>query len=171
MAMWVLVSVLIVVGMGLYAHYATRQRLFVAFSPKALEMGIQAPKQAHDGDMGYDLFAVEIRRIDGSEAWFIDTGVMFQAPHGWGGLLLSRSSGNMRVRLQPTGVIDNQYRGTVKVVIHPLDGMPLDVKVGDKIAQIVFVPFLTAVVCVIDESELTTTIRGKDGWGSTDREQ
>lgn len=104
-----------------------------------------------------------------------DTGLSVEIPTGWAMLIFSRSGQgfNYDTRLANcVGVIDSDYRGTIKVKLtcdDPDDGLetkvPLYVKPGDRIAQAMLVP--VEKVEFIQTDDLSDTERGANGFGST----
>jgi len=129
------------------------------------------PTRAHDGDAGYDLYAVEAARIDPGERASVGTGIALAIPHGWAGLVLPRSglAGKHGITLpNAPGLIDAGYRGEVRVLLLNTDAAePFEVAPGDRIAQLLLVrheaPELTEV------ASLEETMRGAGGFGSSGR--
>jgi len=128
--------------------------------------GDYAPETATDGSAGLDLF---VNSIDHNRTE-IGTGVHVEIPHGYVGILLPRSSWGVKgFKLANTaGVIDSDYRGEIKIVrdLHPTKGH-LDVRAGDKVAQLVVVPCMTATHRCYALSDLSETARADGGFGST----
>jgi dUTP pyrophosphatase len=129
------------------------------------------PARAHDGDAGYDLFAVEAAHIGPGERASVGTGIAVAIPDGWAGLVLPRSglAAKHGITLpNAPGLIDAGYRGEVRVLLLNTDPTePFDVAPGDRIAQLLLVrheaPELTEV------ASLDETIRGAGGFGSSGR--
>jgi dUTP pyrophosphatase len=129
------------------------------------------PARAHDGDAGYDLFAVEAAHIGPGERASVGTGIAVAIPDGWAGLVLPRSglAAKHGITLpNAPGLIDAGYRGEVRVLLLNTDpSEPFDVAPGDRIAQLLLVrheaPELTEV------ASLDETIRGAGGFGSSGR--
>lgn len=118
-----------------------------------------------DGDVGYDLRAMEDVTIWPGIQHVIATGIRLEIPAGYGGLVKDRSSMASKQVYTHGGVIDESYRGEIKVLLANHGNMPHQVRKGDKIAQLLIVPVLTV------ETErvlvLPDTIRGEGGFGST----
>ena len=98
----------------------------------------------------------------------VPTGVAMEIPEGFVGLVFARSSLATKKGLAPAnkvGVIDSDYRGEIMVALHNHSGESAQVRPGERIAQIVIVPHLTAQFEIADE--LSSTERGAGGFGST----
>lgn len=126
------------------------------------EYELQKPR---DGDVGYDLRSIEDITIWPGTQHIIRTGIKLEIPPGYGGLVKDRSSMASKRIYTHGGVIDSIYRGEIKVMLANHGNMPYQVRKGDKIAQLLIVPVLTA------ETErvlvLSDTVRGEGGFGST----
>ncbi len=119
---------------------------------------------------GYDLFADvnESVEIQPHETKMIGTGLAMEIPEGYFGGVFARSGLSSKEGLRPAncvGVVDADYRGEVKVALHNDGEVVREIKVGQKIAQLVVVPFLS--VEFDDVKELSETVRGVGGFGST----
>jgi dUTP pyrophosphatase len=127
------------------------------------------PEKAHDGDLGYDLFAAEEVRIFPGETKLVSTGIAIQFPDGYGGIIKDRSSIATKLKLfTVAGVIDNGYIGELKVALHNSGYNLQDIKVGDKIAQIILLPTVNFSVIEVDEV-ISSDGRGEGGFGSTNK--
>ena len=99
---------------------------------------------------------------------FIHTGIAIAIPEGLVGLNFARSGMAAKRGLAPAnkvGVIDSDYRGEVMVALHNHGKEPQTVEHGDRVAQMVFVPYYAADFVEVDE--LDSTVRGEGGFGST----
>lgn len=119
---------------------------------------------------GADLYAVlgEPVTIAPHETKFISTGLAFEIPVGLVGLVFARSGLSCKEDLAPAnkvGVIDADYRGEVKVVLHNHGTQVRTIENGNRIGQIVFVPYVQAQFETVDE--LTDTKRSNGGFGHT----
>ena len=128
------------------------------------------PTYGTEFSAGADLYAL----IDGSvtiepgETKMIGTGLAFAIPEGLVGLIFARSSLGTKKGLAPAnkvGVIDSDYRGEVRVVLHNHSSVAQTIENGERIAQMAFVPYYAAEFSVVDE--LSATLRGEGGFGST----
>lgn len=99
---------------------------------------------------------------------FIHTGIALEIPDGFAGLVFARSGLACKKGLAPAnkvGVIDSDYRGEILVALHNHSDHDLFIESGERIAQLVITPYLTADFTEVDE--LDETGRGEDGFGST----
>ena len=121
---------------------------------------------------GADLYACEENAVtvEAGETKLIHTGIAMAIPEGYVGLVYARSGLASKRGLAPAnkvGVIDSDYRGEVMVALHNHGSVPQTVESGERIAQIVFTPYVAAEFNVTDE--LDDTVRGAGGFGSTGR--
>ena len=138
-----------------------------------LSPGAKLPERQHTYDAGADLFAWWDKSINNTqelliypgEQALVDTGVAVKIPEGYAGFVYNRSSQGKRGIGVPNsvGVIDSEYRGTIKVLLKNFSDDPYSIKFWDRIAQL-----------VIQRVELPTfqdiwndTQRGTGGFGST----
>lgn len=125
------------------------------------------PAYAHEGDAGLDLRSVEDVTLAPGESRLIGTGLRCEVPSGCVGLVFTRSGlGSRGVTIRnAVGVIDSGYRGEVMCALWNTTSAPFDVHAGDRICQMVVMPYCP---CTIQEAdELSETERGTDGHGST----
>ncbi|MBR7147049.1 MAG: dUTP diphosphatase, partial [Oscillospiraceae bacterium] len=95
-------------------------------------------------------------------------GLAIELPEGTFGAIFARSGLATREGLRPAncvGVIDSDYRGEVMVALHNDSPVPRTVKSGERIAQLVVMPYLP--VMFEEADELSDTARGEGGFGST----
>lgn len=127
--------------------------------------GITAPKQ---GDCGYDLRASHDARVSAMMVTKVRTGIHLAIPEGYFGMIAERSSMGAKGIAVRGGIIDSSYRGELVVMLHNLTNEVYCVEKGDKIAQIIFIPYDRPVLEYVDSlEELGETERGQDGFGST----
>ena len=134
---------------------------------KLLSEGAQAPVRRTDGAAGYDLCAAQVRVIPANttKPELVDTGVAFEIPRGWVGLIRDRSGLASRSGLiVVAGVIDSDYRGPVMIAMHNVSDRMAILDDGYHIAQILFVPCYMGELV---EADLSETERGANGFGST----
>ena len=136
-----------------------------------LNESAQRPSRAHEGDAGLDLYACEAAHIGPGERWSIGTGVGVEIPEGHAGLVLPRS-GLARdhgiALVNAPGLIDSGYRGELRVLLLNTDpAETFRVEPGDRIAQLVLTPVVTA--DVVETRGLTESARGEGGFGSSGR--
>lgn len=119
---------------------------------------------------GCDLYACtdESVTINPHETVLIHTGIAMEIPVGYAGLIYARSGLASKRNLAPAnkvGVVDSDYRGEVMVAIHNHGTIPQTIEHGERIAQMVITPFLS--VSFTETDNLTDTVRGEGGFGST----
>lgn len=119
---------------------------------------------------GADLYACldEPVTIAPGETVFIPTGLAMEVPKGYAGLVYARSSLGAKRGLAPAnkvGVIDSDYRGEVRVVLHNHGAETQTVAGGDRIAQLLITPVLQPEF--VEVAQLDDTQRGRGGFGST----
>ena len=106
--------------------------------------------------------------IGPGETVVIPTGLAVEIPRGYVGLVFGRSGLALKRDLAPAnkvGVIDSDYRGELKTALHNHGTEPQTVEPGERISQLVLVPYLTAQFTEADS--LSDTQRGTGGFGST----
>jgi len=137
-----------------------------------LSSGAKAPTVAHPGeDLGYDLYSSETVTIPAHGNAVVPTGIAIEctAADGkpMGCLLRDRSSLASKRLAILAGVIDAGYRGEIKVVMENLGDQPYTIHAGDKIANMIPHPVLTAEVELV--ADLTESKRKAGGFGSSGR--
>lgn len=135
--------------------------------PTVLFQGAE-PRRAHDTDAGYDVLAVQHAEIQPGKRGLVSVGVKLALPTGTVGLIAPRSGLALKhgiTVLNAPGVIDEGFRGEVKVILANLGDEAFHVKPGDKIAQLVIVPVVHPRWERSDH--LPVADRGEDGFGST----
>lgn len=123
---------------------------------------------AHEGDAGLDIAANETVTLEPGERKLVGTGVSIAVPNGYVGLLAPRSGNAAKKGLtlaNSVGVIDSGYRGEVKGIMVNLGSETVTINSGERIMQLILVPFLSAVVTPVES--LDETERGENGFGST----
>ena len=119
---------------------------------------------------GADLYAVldAPLAIAPGETKLVKTGLSMEIPEGYAGLIYARSGLASKRGLAPAnkvGVVDADYRGEVMVALHNHSNSVQEVAPMDRIAQLVVAPFLKAEF--VETEELSETVRGEGGFGST----
>ena len=137
---------------------------------KKLNPAAVLPAYGSEYAAGADLYACleEEITIAPCETALIPTGIAVELPVGYAGLIYARSGLATKKGLAPAnkvGVVDCDYRGEVKVSLHNHSSMPQTVSPGERIAQLVIAPYITAEVS--EAEELSETVRGAGGFGST----
>lgn len=121
---------------------------------------------------GADLYACieESVNFEPGETRLIHTGLSMEIPAGYAGLIYARSGLASKKGLAPAnkvGVIDADYRGELMVALHNHSNVTVSIEPQERIAQLVITPYLTAHFEETDQ--LSDTVRGAGGFGSTGR--
>lgn len=124
------------------------------------------PTRSNSDDAGWDLYSITTRSIAPSQRVTIRTGISLQIPEEYVGLIWPRSGMSVKNGIDVlAGVVDSGYRGEIKVCLLNTSREWMDIKEGDRIAQILFqqVPhFQLQEVDILQNSD-----RGEGGFGST----
>lgn len=137
---------------------------------KKLKENAVAPSNGSLEAAGYDLYAAidhEIK-VFPHETVLIDTGLAMAIPEGYFGGIYARSGLATKQGLRPSncvGVVDSDYRGSVKVALHNDSGEARFINPGDRVAQLIIQPYTK--LNIKEVGELDDTQRGSDGFGST----
>lgn len=139
----------------------------------AEEYAFKLPTYANKGDAGADLYAAHDAVILPGGRVLVSTGIHFQIPEGYVGLVHPRSGlANKHgiTVLNTPGTIDSGYRGEVKILLLNTDSVIKDVRRGDRVAQILFQRVDRALFARVSKAEwdsLEESERGTGGFGST----
>ncbi len=126
------------------------------------------PRRGTPGSAGLDLHSVGRILIPVGERRSIQTGWAVQIPHGWYGRVAPRSGLAQRNGIAVlAGVIDQDFRGEVCVILHNAGSDPFQVERGDRVAQLII-----EACALLDPAEVVAlpepeTLRGTGGFGST----
>ena len=134
---------------------------------KKLSENAVIPTYAKDGDAGMDLVATRIISNTTFDVSY-GTDLVMEIPNGFVGLVFPRSSIRKYelILSNSVGVIDSGYRGELQATFKKENGLDsLAYKVGDRIAQIMIIPYPPIEFDEVDE--LSDTERGDGGFGST----
>lgn len=133
---------------------------------KKLHPNTVIPSYSKDGDAGMDLVSTEIISETHHQITY-GTGIALEIPKGYVGLVFPRSS-IRKYELELTnsvGVIDSGYRGEIQATFNKVHNGLEVYKVGDRIAQIMVIPYPKVVFSEVND--LSSTDRGEGGFGST----
>lgn len=128
------------------------------------------PLYATPGSAGCDLISSEEITIPPGRWSSVSTGLHLEIPKGYFAQVCPRSGVAFKhgvTVLNSPGIIDSDYRGEVKVILINHNSLRYTVKKGDRIAQLVFLPFAQADMRRVEY--FSTTERGEGGFGSTGR--
>lgn len=126
------------------------------------------PSRACEADAGYDLSSIESVEIAPGSRRLVSTGIAIQIPVDCYARVAPRSGVSTKGIDIGAGVVDASYRGEVKVLMINHGQQPYRVKAGDRIAQMIFERIYTPMkLTEVLHSELSETVRGAGGFGST----
>lgn len=139
---------------------------------KKLNPFAKMPTYGSEYSAGADLYAAIENDvvIEPGETKFIPIGIAVELPVGTVGLVYARSGLACKKGLAPAnkvGVVDSDYRGELMVALHNHGTVAQTVACGERVAQMVIAPYYTAEYNECDE--LSATVRGEGGFGSTGR--
>lgn len=139
---------------------------------KKLHDDSKIPTRGSEYAAGYDLYAyIEdngMFEIKPSETVLVGTGISITPPDGTFGAIFARSGLATKSGLAPAnkvGVCDIDYTGEYKVALHNHSNKTAYVHHGDRIAQLVFIPYVVG--DFVEVENLNETKRGSGGFGST----
>lgn len=141
----------------------------ITLKVKKLDDGLPTPRYANPGDAGLDLYAAIDVTLAPGERSMIPTGLAVAIPEGYAGFVQPRSGLAAKQGfsiVNTPGLVDSGYRGELKVIGINTDAhAAIDIKRGDRIAQLVVqeVPQVT----LLEVDELDDTERSTGGFGST----
>lgn len=124
------------------------------------------PRQAYKWDAGFDLEVCEPAVLEPGQWQNLHTGIVPAIPEGYWGHILARSSTwrHRGIRVEPA-VIDASYRGELMIYAVNTRKEPQEVKVGERLAQIIIVPLPN--VEWVEQMNLPAGERGERGYGSS----
>lgn len=138
---------------------------------KKLNENAVVPSYGSEFAAGADLYACtngETVTFQPGETKLIKTGLAMEIPEGYAGLIYARSGIANKRGLAPSnkvGVVDSDYRGEIMVSLHNHSTQPQEIADKERIAQMVIAPFLKVEYTEVEE--LSDTVRGEGGFGST----
>ena len=139
---------------------------------KKIQKNIILPEYKTDGSSGMDLMAnvEQMVKILPGEKKIISTGIMVAIPKQYEIQIRPRSglaAKNGISVLNTPGTIDSDYRGEIKVILINFGKDIFEIKKNDRIAQMIVCPIIK--VELEEVESLPETVRGKGGFGSTDK--
>ena len=141
----------------------------LALKFKKLQADVELPKQGSEFSLGFDLYLPEDIEIEPSEYGVnVPLKIAFEPPVGYGALLALRSSTGYYTTLRMSnavGIIDEDYRGEISLLLDNIGEYPVHLTKGERIAQLVLLPLPR--VEVVEVQETNDTSRGCGGFGST----
>lgn len=123
------------------------------------------PTRAHPDDAGMDLYSLEDVILEPRQGKVTKTGVAIGLPTGFVGMVADRSSMAKKGVKTAGGIIDAGYRGEIHIVLWNISGEPVQLKRGERIAQLLILPIATP--AIVEVKSLNETARGAKGFGSS----
>ncbi len=133
-----------------------------------LNLKATIPQYKHENDSGLDLVSIETVEIPAGESKLIKTGISIELPPNTEAQIRPRSGLALKHQitvLNTPGTVDEGYRGEIGVILINHGKTSFQVTEGMRIAQMVIAPIIR--VKIEEVEELSDTIRGKGGFGST----
>jgi dUTP pyrophosphatase len=137
-----------------------------------LHPAAKVPTRSYNGDAGYDLCCIEGFQLAKGERKTVSTGLAMAMPPGAAALVVPRSGLAARNGLSVVngpGLVDPNYRGEIRVILINLGNETFIAKAADRIAQLVFVPFIAPDIDAVDHLSPAADQRGVNGFGSSGR--
>ena len=151
----------------------------VALDPLTTELQVRLlhpaavpPRRAHERDAGFDLACVEDFTLWPARRRVVGTGVAIALPAGMAGLVTPRSGLAARhgiTIVNAPGLVDPGYRGELRITLLNTGDAPYVARAGDRIAQLLLVPFVAPDVRLVDDLDAGPDDRGALGFGSSGR--
>jgi len=132
----------------------------------------RAPARGRPGDAGLDLACLDAVCLEPGRRATVGTGVAVALPSGSAGLVVPRSGLADRhgvTLVNAPGLIDPNYRGEIRVVLLNTGRVRWEAEPGDRIAQLLLVPLITASVRAVGDLGPAPDERGGGGFGSSGR--
>ena len=126
------------------------------------------PSQKHASDIGYDISASENITLKTDEVTLVSTGIAINLPAQCAGFVLPRSGLSTKHKItliNSPGLIDPGYTGELLVPLINFSDNDYEIKVGDRIAQLVLINTISVDFKIVDS--LPDTDRSSGGFGST----
>ena len=139
---------------------------------RLLHPAAQPPARTRPGDAAYDLRCLKGFSLWPRERATVPTGVAIALPPGVAGLVTPRSGLASRHGISlvnAPGLIDPNYRGELRIILVNLGDARFEAHAGDRIAQLLLVPFVAPDVSVVEELPPSPDDRGENGFGSSGR--
>lgn len=135
---------------------------------KLLNDEAKLPTKTNASDAGFDLYSTLDADILPGQRKLLPTGVSMAIPAGYYGRIADRSGNAFNLGLHVlAGVVDSGYRAEIKVLLVNLSDVPVEIKRGHRIAQIIITAISNLPIMRVEE--LDSTDRGASGFGSSGR--
>ena len=133
---------------------------------KLVNKNAKIPTRGSKDAAGLDLYSVEEKILKPGERTIVDFGLQIELPRGYFGQICGRSglARNSGI-ITGGGIIDNDYRGNIMVVLINTSKVDLKIAIGARVAQLLCLPYLTPVIEEV--TSLSCTERNDSGFGSS----
>ena len=128
---------------------------------------VHQPIRATVGSAGYDLFAAQAMTLFPNSCESVSLDCIWETPKGYYGKIYQRSSLVKKMITVDAGLIDADYRGIVEMLIVNHSDAAFTVRVGDRVAQVVFAKGIDADFQKVEKKDLSKTKQREGGFGST----
>jgi dUTP pyrophosphatase len=129
------------------------------------------PSKGTPDSAGYDLYSIDEYKIKPWDRIIIKTGLQIRTPIGYYGRIASRSGLSVKKNVEVgAGVIDHDYQGEVCVILRNFSDEVVEIKNGERCAQLILEPYASVEIKKLDVSlndMFNNTIRNNGGFGST----
>jgi dUTP pyrophosphatase len=132
---------------------------------KKLDVNAKIPIHASEKAAGFDFYSIEDLDIMPGQTVLVKTGLSFEIPEGYCYQIWDRSGMGLKGIHHFAGLIDSDYRGEIKIVLHNSTINPYKIAKGDRIAQGLFLPYFQG--DFLEVNELADSKRGQGGFHST----
>ena len=150
-----------------YLPDSTPHQLSMSVRVKKLTPLAKLPARATEGSAGFDVHASHETVIPAKSQQCVHTGLIMAVPKGMYLRIASRSSLALKGINVIAGVVDNDFRGEIKVILQNTTDKPYSIPYHSSIAQFIFEK--NHLPCITVSNNLPKTNRGQGGFGSTDR--
>lgn len=138
---------------------------------RKLNPNAKIPTRGSEQAAGYDIYAcldTQTATIPAHKTVKVSTGISMAIPEGYFGAIFARSGLASKQGLRPAncvGVIDSDYRGELMIMLHNDTDEPKTIENGDRVGQLVILPYMT--IDFEEADSLDETQRGTGGFGSS----
>jgi len=133
---------------------------------KKLDANAILPTRGSTAAAGLDLYSIEAVCLHPRQRSLVRTGLAVAIPEGCYGRIAPRSGLATKMGLDVlSGVIDADYRGEIQCLLHNTSKEIVELPAQTRICQLIIEKIITPTPMLVDD--LTSTIRGSGGFGST----
>lgn len=132
---------------------------------KKLDNFLSAPVRNYETDAGADVFATKDFILYAHSRYAMPLGFSLEVPKGYMGIIVTKSSTFLKGIISHIPPVDSGYTGECHALLENSTEGVVEIKKGDKVAQLIIVPIVTPVF--EETEEIKSTERGVGGFGST----